>query len=63
LKDNVKSAELQADGSLLRKQPPVKAARIRSQEMLYQKAVFGVQQAEQSKRTVFEPHRAPDPKT
>ncbi len=62
LKDNVKSAEMQPDGSLRRTQPPVKTARVRSQEILYQKAVFTVQQAEQSKRTVFEPHRAPDPK-
>ncbi len=63
LKDNVKCAELQGDGTLVRELSPVKKTRVRSQEILYQQAVFTVRQAEQSKRTVFEPHRAPDAKS
>ena len=62
LKDNVKSAELQSDGTLLRSKPSAKKARLRSQDVLYRKAVSAVRQAEQSRRTVFEPHRAPDSK-
>ena len=60
LKDNTKIAVVQSDGSLKREKPAAKKARIRSQEVLYQKAVTAVKQAEQSRRTVFEPHRAPD---
>ncbi len=60
LKDNVKSAELQSDGTLVRGKTSARKARMRSQEVLYQKAVSAVRQAEQSRRTVFEPHRAPD---
>ncbi len=59
-KDNTKSAALQSNGTLVRDKSPGKKARIRSQEVLYQKAVYGVKQAEQSRRTAFEPHRAPD---
>jgi polyphosphate kinase len=59
-KDNVKSAELQSDGSLERLKATDKGARVRSQELLYQKAVAAVRQAEQSRRTAFQPHRAPD---
>lgn len=60
LKDNVKSAELQSDGSLTRLRATDKGTRVRSQELLYQKAVAAVRQAEQSRRTAFQPHRAPD---
>ncbi len=60
LKDNTKSAALQSDGSLARDKSANKKSRTRSQEVLYQKSVAAVRQAEQSRRTVFEPHRAPD---
>ena len=60
LRDNVKSAELQSDGSLVRLKAGDKSGRLRSQEVLYQKAVAAVRQAEQSRRVVFQPHRAPD---
>jgi polyphosphate kinase len=59
-KDNTKAAELQNDGNWVRKKAPHKRSRYRCQEVLYQKAVTAVRQAEQSRRTIFEPHRAPD---
>lgn len=62
-KDNVKSAELQADGSWIRHRPGRKKARVRSQEALYLKAVAAVRQAQQSRHTAFQPHRAPDSNT
>jgi len=62
-KDNVKSARLQPDGTWIRHRPTTKRARVRSQETLYQKAVAAVRQAEQSRRTTFEPHRAPEQDT
>lgn len=63
LSDNVKAAELQQDGTWGRQETPPGTPRIRSQRVLYQRAVAAVRQAEQSRRTVFEPHRAPDART
>ncbi|MFW6169935.1 MAG: polyphosphate kinase 1 [Planctomycetota bacterium] len=60
LKDNVKSADLQADGTWTQNMMPATRPRVRSQEVLYRTAVATVRQAEQSRRTVFEPHRGPD---
>ena len=62
-KDNLKSAELLGDGTWVRSKPPNKKSGVRSQEWLYRKAVAAVRQAEQSRHTAFEPHRAPDAKT
>ncbi len=63
LQDNTKSATLQSDGTMVAKKTNGQQTRLRSQEVLYQKAVAAVRQAEQSRRTVFEPHRAPDAKS
>ena len=63
LRDNVKSSEMRSDGTLLRIKSADKKTRIRSQEVLYQRAVMAVRQAEQSRRTAFQPHRAPDSKS
>ncbi|MHB8954923.1 MAG: polyphosphate kinase 1 [Pirellulaceae bacterium] len=63
LRDNVKAAALQGDGSMLRVKTTAKKTRFRSQEALYQRAVAAVMAAEQSRRTIFEPHRAPEPNT
>jgi polyphosphate kinase len=60
LRDNVKSAALQSDGTLLRQNPKPRKTQYRSQEALFQQAVEAVREAEQSRRTVFEPHRAPE---
>jgi len=61
LRDNVKAATLRPDGTLRRVKASAKQDRFRSQEVLYQRAVQAVQDAEQSRRTIFEPHRAPEP--
>jgi polyphosphate kinase len=61
LRDNVKAATLQRDGTTRRVKASAKKDRCRSQESLYQRAVAAVKDAEQSRRTVFEPHRAPEP--
>lgn len=61
-KDNVKSAQLRPDGTWRRRRPAGRRKRIRSQEVLFQQALAAVRQAEQSRRTAFEPHRAPDQK-
>lgn len=57
--DTVKAHRLLPDG----RYEPIKAVgrrkRHRSQESLYQQVTEAVNQAEQSRRTVFEPHRAP----
>ena len=58
-RDNVKARELQPDGSYRRLKLPARQKGFRSQEMLYLEACQAVKQAEQSRRTVFEPHRAP----
>jgi polyphosphate kinase len=61
LRDNVKAATLQRDGTTRRVKIAAKKDRFRSQEALYQRAVAAVKAAEQSRRTIFEPHRAPEP--
>ncbi|MHB8968984.1 MAG: polyphosphate kinase 1 [Pirellulaceae bacterium] len=61
LRDNVKSATLQHDGTIRRVNGTARKSRFRSQEALYQRAVAAVRAAEQSRRTIFEPHRAPEP--
>ncbi|NLX55947.1 MAG: polyphosphate kinase 1 [Planctomycetaceae bacterium] len=61
LRDNVKAAMLCCDGTTRRVRAPAKKDRFRSQEVLYQRAVAAVKSAEQSRRTVFEPHQAPEP--
>jgi hypothetical protein len=50
---------LQSDGSYVRVQPEEGEESLRSQEVLYRQACRAVKEAEQSARTVFEPHRAP----
>ncbi len=54
-RDNVKSHRLQADGSYGRVSG---APAVRSQKTLYHDVCQVVKRAEQSRRTVFEPHRA-----
>ncbi len=61
LRDNSKAASLQRNGTTRRIKQSAKKERLRSQEVLYQRAVSAVKAAEQSRRTVFEPHQAPDP--
>jgi polyphosphate kinase len=56
--DNVKARALQPDGSYKRLKPGRKKPR-RSQEILYEDVCRRVREAEQSKTTTFEPHRAP----
>ncbi len=60
-RDSVKASELLPDGSYRRVEPRGRHKPFRSQERLYRMACKAVRQAEQSKRTVFEPHRAPTP--
>jgi polyphosphate kinase len=57
-RDTVKGRRLQPDGTY--KPLKVKGTRrpLRSQETLYQEVCEAVRQAEQSKKAVFEPHRA-----
>ncbi len=56
-KDNVKARQLLPDGSY---QVPVRGRRkiVRSQETLYKEARKAMRKAAQSRRTIFEPHRA-----
>jgi polyphosphate kinase len=56
--DNVKSWTLQADGSY-RRTPAKRRRQRRSQAELYAEACEAVREAEQSRQTTFEPHRAP----
>ena len=56
--DNVKSWALQSDGSFRRSATKRRRPR-RSQAELYAEACEAVQEAEQSRQTTFEPHRAP----
>ncbi len=61
-KDNTKAYALQPDGKYV----PVKTSagpRCRSQELLHRASVSRLKLAEQSSRTVFEPHRAPESRT
>jgi polyphosphate kinase len=59
-KDNVKSRRLLSDGSYERIAPTLKHPMLRAQETLYRRACDAVRRAEQSQRTVFEPHQAPE---
>ncbi len=60
--DNVKARKLQPDGSYSRVKPGKSAPR-RAQEVLFQETCEIGRLAESSRRTVFEPHRAPETKT
>lgn len=59
-KDNVKSRRLLPDGRYERITPTAKRPPLRAQETLYRRACDAVRRAEQSQRTVFEPHQAPE---
>ncbi|MFO0904586.1 MAG: polyphosphate kinase 1 [Pirellulales bacterium] len=57
--DTTKARQLQSSGEYVRIKATGKRRGFRAQEQLYRAAVQAVTQAEQSRRTVFEPHRAP----
>ena len=57
--DNVKARVLLPDGRYDRITPAEGGETLRCQEHFYREARAAVKQAEQSRRTVFEPHRAP----
>jgi polyphosphate kinase len=57
-RDNVKVREMQADGQYVRQPPPKGKERRRHQQEQYRLACEAEKKAEQSRRTVFEPHRA-----
>ena len=59
LKANAKARILQASGKYQRAKLSGRKKRRRSQEMLFESACQLVKEAEQSKLTTFEPHRAP----
>ncbi|HUE16874.1 MAG TPA: polyphosphate kinase 1 [Planctomycetaceae bacterium] len=59
-KDNVKGRRLLPDGGYERIAPTAKHPALRAQEALYRRACDAVRRAEQSQRTVFEPHQAPE---
>jgi len=59
-KDNVKSRRLLPNGQYERIRPSGKRPPLRAQEVLYRRACDAVRLAEQSQRTVFEPHQAPE---
>lgn len=54
--DNVKSSQLQPDGSY-RRIDAGDGTRVRAQEVLFRQACEAVRRSEQRRRTVFEPHR------
>jgi len=58
-RDNVKGRRISADGSYQRPSLKKGRRRLRSQEHLYREVVEEVKQAEQTRTTVFIPHRAP----
>jgi polyphosphate kinase len=58
-RDTEKAKRLLPDGRYQRVRGSRGKSTVRSQEALYQQACQRVKQAEQSQRTVFEPHRAP----
>jgi polyphosphate kinase len=58
--DNVKAHVLQTDGSYRRTKRKKNQKAVRAQEVLYQEACAAVEEAEKSRRTAFEPHRAPE---
>jgi polyphosphate kinase len=55
-RDNVKSSELQPDGTYVRSDPGADGA-FRAQEELYRRVRETVRRQERRRRTVFEPHR------
>lgn len=57
--DTSNSHLLQPDGSYVRIEPAEGERPFRCQEALYEEACRAITEAEQSARTVFEPHRAP----
>ena len=57
--DNVKAKELMSDGSYRQVERRGRRKVHRSQKELYDQACAAIKQLEQSKRTVFQPHRAP----
>ncbi|HTN77963.1 MAG TPA: polyphosphate kinase 1 [Pirellulaceae bacterium] len=57
--DTVKAKMLRADGSYVKVTPSDGLEPLRSQEFFYRETRAAVKQAEQSRRTTFEPHRAP----
>jgi len=57
--DNVAAAHMRPDGTYRRRRSPAGKPRQRCQRNFHQAAVDAVKKAEQSRRTVFEPHRAP----
>jgi polyphosphate kinase len=57
--DSVKARILRSDGRYERATPGDGAEPLRCQEHFYRDARNAVKQAEQSRRTIFEPHRAP----
>ncbi|MCA9114517.1 MAG: polyphosphate kinase 1 [Planctomycetaceae bacterium] len=58
-RDNVKARHLLPDGGYRLARPDDPASAYRCQEMLYEEACERARSAEQSRRTVFEPHQAP----
>ncbi len=57
-RDNTHSWQLQADGRYIRRQQQdVGHTPLRLQEVLYQQSLDAIKQAEQKRRTVFEPHQ------
>jgi polyphosphate kinase len=57
--DNVKARVLHSDGRYERLSPADGQDAVRCQEHFYRETRVAVKQADQSRRTVFEPHRAP----
>ena len=60
LQDTVKSSRLLEDGTYERVRPRGRRRKLRSQEELYAAAKQAERQAQQSRRTIFEPHQAPE---
>lgn len=56
-RDTQNSWQLQADGHYIRRQTDERQTTFRVQEVLYRNAVDAIKQAEQKRRTVFEPHQ------
>jgi len=62
-KDNLKAWRLRSDNVYERVRSAGASLAYRAQEVLYQNAANMMKQAERSRRTVFEPHRAPERST
>lgn len=63
LRDNVNGWRLGPDGTYERLRPEQDKPAIHSQEILYRAAMEVAAQGQQSPRTMFEPHRAPEAET